>query len=125
MTGALFVDLKKAFDTVPHDCLLKKLDRLGIQDNSMRWFKSYLMKRTQVVDIGNQFSDPMNVLCGDPQGSSVLGPILFIPYINDMPSSIQYSKVMMCLDDIVIFYSSRQMLHIRQHLNLDLMNLSN
>ena len=123
MTGALFIDLRKAFDTVPHNALISKLSRFGIKEKSLEWFKSYLSSRTQAVCIGNELSSHKNGLSGVPQGS-VLGPVLFILYINDLVSSVQFSQVMMYADDTVIYYSSPQLSEIELKLNLDLLTLN-
>ena len=80
LTGAVFIDLKKAFDTVPHDGLLNKLFRYGIQDQPLSWFESYLTNRNQSVSIENHLSSAANISSGVPQGS-VLRPLLFIIYI--------------------------------------------
>ena len=77
LTGAMFIDLKKAFDTVPHDGLLNKLFRYGIQDQPLSWFESYLTNRTQSVSIENHLSSAANISSRVPQGSA-LGPLLFI-----------------------------------------------
>ena len=78
----VFLDLKKAFDTVDHDILLNKLYAYGIRDNIYDWFKSYLTDRKQFVGYNDSKSDIKHVSHGVPQGS-ILGPILFILYIND------------------------------------------
>jgi hypothetical protein len=79
----VFLDLRKAFDTCSHEILLKKLFKLGIRNESLDWFKSYLNNRSQRVEINGYLSDILNISCGVFQGS-VLGPILFLCYINDI-----------------------------------------
>ena len=123
LTGALFIDLKKAFDTVPHDDLICKLRRFGLEENSLAWMASYLTNRSQAVCVGDELSSPMPVLSGVPQGS-ILGPVLFTLYINDLPSCIQFSNIMMYADDTVFHLSSSSTSEIELKLNLDLANLS-
>jgi hypothetical protein len=79
----VFLDLRKAFDTCSHEILLKKLYKLGIRNESLDWFKSYLSNRFQRVEINGHLSDVLSISCGVFQGS-VLGPILFLCYINDI-----------------------------------------
>jgi hypothetical protein len=79
----IFLDLKKAFDTVQHDILLRKLERFGINGVSLAWFKSYLSNRLQCVDINGSLSDLKDIVMSVLQGSS-LGPILFLCFINDI-----------------------------------------
>ena len=88
----IFVDLQKAFDTVDHKILQHKSEYYGIQGICNDWFKSYLSDHKQFVSINGYNSDLMPVDCGVPQGS-VLGPLLFLIYINDLHKAIQYCKV--------------------------------
>ena len=84
----VFIDLEKAFDTVNHDILIKKLDFYGIRGISNKWFKSYLSNRKQRVKYKNTLSKNLPITCGVPQGS-ILGPLLFLIYFNDMNKAIK------------------------------------
>ena len=92
MTGAVFLDLKKAFDLVNHEILLKKLTAYHIGEKSITFLKSYLSDRKQKVFIHGQYSPEANVHFGVPQGS-ILGPLLFVLYINDLPLHISDKRV--------------------------------
>lgn len=94
-----------------------------MEENSLAWLTSYLTNRSQAVCVEDELSSPMPVFSGVPQGS-ILGPVLFILYINDLPSCIQFSNIMMYADDTVIYLSSTTTLDIELKLNLDLVNLS-
>ena len=124
LTGAVFIDLKKAFDTVPHDGLLNKLFRYGIQDQPLSWFESYLTNRTQSVSIENHLSSAANISSGVPQGS-VLRPLLFIIYINYLPLAVGLSSVMLYADDTVIFSAASSIDQLQLNLSLDLNVVSN
>jgi hypothetical protein len=84
-TVGIFLDLKKAFDVVDHRILIAKMEKYGIHDASLNWFASYLSRRSQIVDINGNYSDPKTVDMSVIQGS-LLGPTLFLIYINDFPA---------------------------------------
>ena len=94
----VFIDLQKAFDTVDHGILLSKLNHYGVRGASYQWFKSYLTGRKQYTTISYLKSDLRSINYGVPQGS-VLGPILFLLYINDLNQAIVHSKVHHFADD--------------------------
>ena len=104
-TGMIMIDLQKAFDTVNHTILCNKLTLMGVE--SVKWFRSYLSNRTQVVKVNNVTSSPLNISCGVPQGS-ILGPLLFLCYVNDMVISVDPEcKLMLYADDSAILFSHR------------------
>ena len=84
----VYLDFSKAFDSVPHHRLLSKLDSYGIKGNILSWIRAFLTERKQEVAIGGETSSSQQVLSGIPQGS-VLGPILFVIYINDLPQAVR------------------------------------
>ena len=94
----IFVDLQKAFDTVNHDILIAKLEHYGIRGSANDWFSSYLTNRSQFVSILGFDSSNKPIVHGVPQGS-VLGPLLFLIYINDLHFAIKSSKVYHFADD--------------------------
>ena len=96
-TGMILIDLQKAFDTVNHDILLKKMKFIGFSEQKTKWFKSYLLNRKFKVQIKNTFSEPGKLLCEVPQGS-ILGPLLFLLYINNMPQAVN-CELLLYVDD--------------------------
>ncbi len=102
-TGMVMIDLQKAFDTVDHEILCDKLKVMGV--GSVEWFKSYLQNRSQMVHVNDTDSDYMDITCGVPQGS-ILGPLLFLCYVNDMRLSISSEcKLILYADDSAILFS--------------------
>ena len=121
--GAVFVDLSKAFDMVIHTLLIDKLSSLGITGIENRWFQSYLNNRTQCVSLNGTISTPNVIRSGVPQGS-ILGPLLFLLFINDMPKNIVNCSVDMYADDTLIYVCHNDIDVIEKCLNEDLASLS-
>ena len=118
----VFIDLKKAFDTVDHSILLKKLEHYGFRGLSNNWFKTYLTERTQKVLINGIKSNQISIKHGVPQGS-VLGPLLFLIYINDLHNAIIHSTVYHFADDTSILNINNSIKKINMHVNHDLKHL--
>lgn len=101
VVDTIYLDFQKAFDTVPHRRLIGKLDAYGISGNILDWIKGFLTERSQIVKVNGVESFPAPVISGIPQGS-VLGPLLFLIYINDLPDAVK-SYVLLFADDTKIF----------------------
>ena len=115
-TGVIFLDLKKAFDTVNHDILIKKLKNYGIGNNELLWFESYLNNRSQVVNVNSTLSDFQPVNIGIPQGS-ILGPLLFIIFVNCLPDVVDKCKTVMYADDTSIMCKANNVHELQSQLN--------
>ena len=118
----VFVDLQKAFDTVDHKILLSKLSHYGIKGLANKWLGSYLTNRSQSVNLNGVTSDEQKITCGVPQGS-ILGPLLFTIYINDMHKAFNKCLVHHFADDTNLLFTDKDPESIRKTLNSELQEL--
>ena len=114
--GMILVDLQKAFDKLDHTVLLRKMDYIGVKESVIKWFQSYLSNITVFVTLENIFSDGRLINCGFPQGS-ILGPLLFLIYINDLPQTLNETGSYLYADDTCIFYLNKSVEEIGKVLN--------
>ena len=122
-TAGIFLDLSMAFDIVNHTIFIEKLEHYGIRGIALEWFKNYLTNRSQIVKYNNILSTKQTILCGVPQGS-VLGPLLFLLYINDIHRSSKLLSFFLFADDTNIFYSNSNIHTLTKTVNEELKNVS-
>ena len=113
MTGMILTYLQKAFDTIDHDILLQKLHAIDFSQHSVNWFRSYLINRTFLVNLGNIFSQPACVASGVPQGS-ILGPLLFLIYINNVSQAVK-CNLFLYADDTCLFYERKDIMKLENN----------
>ena len=123
ITTGVFIDLKKAFDTINHSILLKKLYVYGIRGIALDWINSYLSNRSQYVVYNGVNSESKFISCGVPQGS-ILGPLLFLLYINDLPNVSNKLKFILFADDTNVFFSSKDVDDINKTMKSELNMMS-
>ena len=119
----IFIDLKKAFDTVNHTILLTKLNHYGIRGVVLDWFKSYLSQREKFVNVNGHNSLSLPMTCGVPQGS-ILGPLLFLLYVNDLPNTSSLLTFHLFADDTNIYFCSKNLSHLETTLNCELKSVA-
>ena len=105
LTGLVFIDFRKALDVIDHELLLKNLSMFGVRPSSVTWFKSYLSERKQFITLGKVKSEQLTVKQGVPQGS-ILGPVIFVLFINDIPLCVHKSTMDIYADDSTLSSSS-------------------
>ena len=113
-TGIVLVNFQKAFDSIDHQILLKKMSYLGFSKNAVTWFKSYLCERKFKISINTSYSSPANLLCGVPH-RSILGPLLFLLYVNDLPQAV-VSDSLLYADDTFIVFQHKSKIEIEKQL---------
>ena len=120
----LLIDYSKAFDVLEHSILLQKLHHYGIRGIALEWFKSYLSDRNQFVTINNTDSSARDISYGVPQGS-ILGPLLFVIYINDLPGISNIATFILYADDANIIVTGSNMHEVLQKINSIIHDLVN
>ena len=122
LSGVIYIDLSKAFDSIHHGRLLNKLSMLGLDPLAISWLESYL-NRTQATVFNGKLSEKVPVSSGVPQGS-VLGSLLFTLYINDMCEVVTDCKIILYADDCVLYTSHRNSAVVQDKLQSDANNIS-
>ena len=118
----IFIDLRKAFDMVNHKILLTKLEHYGVRGNMLHWFQSYLSNQKQYVSINRESSESLGINCGVPQGS-ILSPLLFLLYINDLPNISKVLNFYLFANDTNIYYESSSLQELEKTINKELYKL--
>ena len=118
-TIGVFLDLAKAFDTVNHEILLKKIEHYGIREIALEWFKNYLTNRKQMIKYKSEKSESLTIKCGVPKGSA-LGPLLFLIYMNDISRSSEVLSIILFAGDTNLFFSHKNLVTLKETTNREL-----
>ena len=123
LVGCIFLDLSKRFDTISHLVLLQKLPGYGLTNGELAWLQDYLFERYQPVLYVETLSLPEEIMCGVPQ-VSILGPLLFLLYFNDIEDAVLHSKIILFADNTVIFTSAKSKEAVENNLNINIEHIS-
>ena len=121
LTVMVLINLQKVFDTIDHGIPLDKVNCLGFSNSTVAWFNSYLIHRSFIVNVGKEYSSPGKLSCGILQGS-ILGPLLFLLYVNDIPQTVN-SESLLYADDTCLIYKGKDTKTIEEQLNRDFNSL--
>ena len=116
---ATYIDFQKAFDTVDHKILVNKLEIIGVRDHTLRWLSDYLTNRKQCTQVNGCYSKSNFITCGVPQGS-ILGPLLFLIYVNDIVHESRHTAIYLYADDTVLLSKSKSIANARTDMQNDL-----
>ena len=119
ITAGVFLDLSEAFDTLNHEIPFSKLEHYGIRGLALQWLKSYFLNHKQFVYYENVSSPLQTIRCGVPQGP-ILGPLLFVFYINDLPNVSDIVEIILFADDTNLFYSDTNTHKLKETINNEL-----
>ena len=125
LTAVVYLDMSKAFDSINHGILLRKLKAIGLAPSAVSWFNSYLSQRSQVVGINAELSDALPVMCGVPQGS-LLGALLFSIYVNDLPAVSKVCSTACYVDDtkLILLFTVDECHATEDKINADLQRIA-
>lgn len=123
LNGVIFIDIKKAFDTIDHEIILQKLAKYGVDQDALKWLKSYLANRLQQCNVNNHLSSTSPLNCGVPQGS-IIGPLLFLIFINDLPNCLSLGSPRMYADDTNVTFAASDMLGLETQIITELKSIN-
>ena len=123
INGVIFIDLKKVFDTIDHNIIIRKLSNYGVDQKALRWFQSYFSDRSQKFSVNGHLSTASPIACGVPQGS-IIGPLLFLVYINDLPNCLEKASPRMYADDTSISLAAANVSDSENKINRELISLN-